>query len=758
MGSNFEGDSHSRKIEDDDLSLWGIVGFCEGDITSAVTLERYRKVTGYLDQSTAAKVCLWCEGRGIDALLNRPLALALWSRAEAVQGHEERAIPLSQMAQRGLEDIPLCVRYEALFRINCHLTLSHQEQAGHELKKMRESHSISPGEPGDIEARLLEARLQLIEGDMRAATQTIEETVPLACSLKDRLIVRGLRLAIALRSGRVSEDAIADCGDIESTDPEKYVLDGVTSLAWIYARLTLAGVLLVRGEIMRARALIPQNTPDNARLARKRLTLLLGCALGCGDEAEVRRCSQQLADCGKAGYSREEELPSDLLTILAALPEANAARRRSVLMKLEQSTHTSGLALYGARVRLVVALEAWHDHDSSLCLRMRERALDAPDINTPFARFLAQVLDGLLAYDQKHVRPYLASIREAGFDQLVPEEVLLEAALIARLYEPVRELIAKAFGSQSLPSSFMSLIQPPGLIFSPSLRRIHLLTDREQRTLKVRFASVGRFGDAQNQSRDDKPYRISLFGGLRFSLDGNEIDLHAWRRSKARELCIAALVLNHGNEVPREQIIELIWPHLPFKKACNNYYVTWCNMRKALAKGNPEVEKSLPLESNGARCYVDRTSCVLDIAEYDEAVTAARDARIAHDSPRVLEECTKIARLYRGDLLAGDGGYEWLAPYREYYHTQFIEMMLLATELCIDLEDYSGAIHYIDCALHCERCREVIYELAMEAYLKAGRREDAIMMYHACKKYLTEELGLDPSEHIRHLYATAIRA
>jgi len=54
--------------------------------------------------------------------------------------------------------------------------------------------------------------------------------------------------------------------------------------------------------------------------------------------------------------------------------------------------------------------------------------------------------------------------------------------------------------------------------------------------------------------------------------------------------------------------------------------------------------------------------------------------------------------------------------------------------------------------------REVLYDLAMRAFLEAGRREDAISTYHTCRHFLSEELGLDPSREIKKLYNEAISA
>ena len=57
-----------------------------------------------------------------------------------------------------------------------------------------------------------------------------------------------------------------------------------------------------------------------------------------------------------------------------------------------------------------------------------------------------------------------------------------------------------------------------------------------------------------------------------------------------------------------------------------------------------------------------------------------------------------------------------------------------------------------------DRSREDACAALMEAQLGAGQRAAAIDTYLSCRRYLAEELGIDPSPSIVALYRSAVEA
>jgi DNA-binding SARP family transcriptional activator len=78
--------------------------------------------------------------------------------------------------------------------------------------------------------------------------------------------------------------------------------------------------------------------------------------------------------------------------------------------------------------------------------------------------------------------------------------------------------------------------------------------------------------------------------------------------------------------------------------------------------------------------------------------------------------------------------------------------MAMAGELCLRRKEADAALFFLNHALMVERNREGLYRLSMQAYALADRREEAIGIFADYRRYLAEELGLDPSAEMRHFY------
>src|SRR5919112_4889198 len=66
-----------------------------------------------------------------------------------------------------------------------------------------------------------------------------------------------------------------------------------------------------------------------------------------------------------------------------------------------------------------------------------------------------------------------------------------------------------------------------------------------------------------------EPVRIRLLGGFSVSVGSRILEEGAWRLRKAANL-VKILALSPGHRMPREQVMNLLWPDLGTKAAANN--------------------------------------------------------------------------------------------------------------------------------------------------------------------------------------------
>src|SRR5215203_1395788 len=88
--------------------------------------------------------------------------------------------------------------------------------------------------------------------------------------------------------------------------------------------------------------------------------------------------------------------------------------------------------------------------------------------------------------------------------------------------------------------------------------------------------------------------RVWLLGGFRVSVGARTIEESAWRLRKAAAI-VKLLALSPGHRLQREQIMDILWPHLGRQAAANNLRRTLHAARKALGSDSAVKHRYLIL-------------------------------------------------------------------------------------------------------------------------------------------------------------------
>ncbi len=141
-----------------------------------------------------------------------------------------------------------------------------------------------------------------------------------------------------------------------------------------------------------------------------------------------------------------------------------------------------------------------------------------------------------------------------------------------------------------------------------------------------------------------EPWRIELFGGLTARQGQEEISRFRTRKTGA---LLAYLALRGGKPVPREVLLDVLWPESDLSAARNSLSVALSSLR-ALLEDPATTPGSSPL---GGVLIADRTMVRLNPEAFFTDVSAFEGAlRQAGDDPALLAQAID---LYRGELLTG---------------------------------------------------------------------------------------------------------
>ncbi len=236
-----------------------------------------------------------------------------------------------------------------------------------------------------------------------------------------------------------------------------------------------------------------------------------------------------------------------------------------------------------------------------------------------------------------------------------------------------------------------------------------------------------------------------LLGPLEAHVDGRPARLGGTRQRTV----LAVLVLNAGQVVPVDRLIDETWPEEPPDTAANVVQGHVSALRKEL--GRDAIQTRDP----GYLMRVDPAA--VDVARFErraaEGAALLREGR-AEDARAAL---ASALTLWRGPALADLATAGVLRPVA----ARLDELRLIAVERRLEAELELGrhavAAAELEDLVAAHPLREGPHALRMLALYRCGRQADALAAYRAARQVLVDELGLEPSAALQDLERAILR-
>ena len=118
-----------------------------------------------------------------------------------------------------------------------------------------------------------------------------------------------------------------------------------------------------------------------------------------------------------------------------------------------------------------------------------------------------------------------------------------------------------------------------------------------------------------------------------------------------------------------------------------------------------------------------------------------------------------MLKLYSGDLLAdSNGGEEWALPFQVSIHNECFDIFYRYVEKLMALERYDEAIYCCRRLLEIDNFDEKLQLILMDAMLKKGNVNEALMQHRHATELYYKYLGVQPPDSIRDFYTRIISA
>ena len=235
---------------------------------------------------------------------------------------------------------------------------------------------------------------------------------------------------------------------------------------------------------------------------------------------------------------------------------------------------------------------------------------------------------------------------------------------------------------------------------------------------------------------------VSIFGGLRVRIDGDELDLTA-AKPRVRSL-LRLLAAFAGEPVHREVICEALWPEASPEAALRSLQVAVSSLRQL---GEPDRRSAVLVARDGPSYNLGPgTSCDMASMRRDLAVAQARAK--AGDVAAASAAFLTAAALLETQLLPEEGPADWASAIRERCTAAAVLAAEVVAASALDRGDSRLAALVARRALGIDRFHDALWQILLRALHRSGEQA-AVARERLRYQRVLAELGLTGTEATR---------
>ena len=253
----------------------------------------------------------------------------------------------------------------------------------------------------------------------------------------------------------------------------------------------------------------------------------------------------------------------------------------------------------------------------------------------------------------------------------------------------------------------------------------------------------------------DHQVEIKMLGRFSIIVDGVDIASQLSKSKKGLAL-LQYLILQEGTAVPNSQLYELLWPSEVSTNPESALKTLISRMRTILGKFS-EVLSQCIVTDRGSYRFNTALGLYVDLYEFKKIqAKLAQKAVIEEEDWPVYEYAVAV---YTGDLLAGGNNQEsWAMPYNMELHGNYLKLIYRYIDELERLEKYEDVIYVCRKALEIDSFDEKLHIALMNAMLKRGSINEALMQHKHATEIYYKYLGMQPTEGIQEFYKKIISA
>ena len=253
----------------------------------------------------------------------------------------------------------------------------------------------------------------------------------------------------------------------------------------------------------------------------------------------------------------------------------------------------------------------------------------------------------------------------------------------------------------------------------------------------------------------EQKIQIKMLGRFAILVDGTDVVPQLSKSKKGLSL-LQYLLLQDGAAVPNQQLYEVLWPSEESSNPESALKTLISRMRTILSKYSETLSRCI-VTDRGSYRFNTALGIDVDLAEFRRlSATLLLKPTIAEDEGPLY---ARVVQVYRGDLLAdGNAQENWVTAYHVELHEAYLKLVYRYVQWLEARENHDEVTYVCRKALEVDAFDEQMHLSLMNAMLKRGSINEALMQHKHATEIYYKYLGIQPTEAIQEFYKKIISA
>ncbi len=249
--------------------------------------------------------------------------------------------------------------------------------------------------------------------------------------------------------------------------------------------------------------------------------------------------------------------------------------------------------------------------------------------------------------------------------------------------------------------------------------------------------------------------QLQTLGGFGVFMDKEPMKDEEWQRNNAKTLLKAIVAIGPKN-IPRDCIIEELWPEVSPDVGDKRFKVELHRLRKSLEPGINKEFGSSYVHLKESLISLDNDLCEVDIDKYNALMFQGIEYKKTGELRKAADSFQKSINMYTGDFLAQDLYSTWAEQRRTELKKHHIETLIKLGQSYEELGTISKAISCYKKVVDSEPLYEYAYQRIILLYSTRGKTNQALQTYEKLKLILQTELQSEPEPFSKKIYEQII--